>query len=106
MHTSKMNIAVIGGGMSGVMSAWALALKGCHVDLFERGELLGATNPDSTKMLRRALLFLESGRLKLVSQVVHDRHWWMVKAPHLAKAVEITLPLYSIGARSKWMVKL
>src|SRR5262249_16824831 len=72
----------------------------------ERGNIVGATNLDSTKMMYGALGYLERGRLRLVSEAVNHRHWWMVKAPHLAKPLEIKLPLYSVSAGPRWILKL
>src|SRR5215468_12777148 len=99
-----MKVAVVGGGINGVMSAWALALKGCSVDLFERGRLMGATSSASTKLLHGGLRYLEQGHLKLVREALHERRWWMMRAPHLAKPLQIRLPIYKESRRPAWMV--
>lgn len=97
-----MKVAVVGGGINGVMSAWALALKGCSVDLFERGRLMGATSSASTKLLHGGLRYLEQGHIRLVREALHERQWWIVRAPHLAKPLEIMLPLYKESERPGW----
>ena len=99
-----MRVAVVGGGINGVMSAWALALKGCSVDLFERGRLMGATSSASTKLLHGGLRYLEHGHLKLVREALHERRWWMMRAPHLAKPLQIRLPVYKESRRPGWMI--
>ena len=99
-----MKVAVIGGGINGVMSAWALALKGCSVDLFERAQLMGATSSASTKMLHGGLRYLEQGHIKLVRQALHERRWWLMRAPHLAKPLQVRLPVYKGNRRPGWMV--
>jgi glycerol-3-phosphate dehydrogenase len=99
-----MRVAVVGGGINGVMSAWALALKGCSVDLFERGRLMGATSSASTKLLHGGLRYLEHGHLKLVREALHERRWWMIRAPHLAKPMQIRLPVYKESRRPGWMI--
>ena len=99
-----MKVGVVGGGINGVMSAWALALKGCSVDLFERGQLMGATSSASTKLLHGGLRYLEQGHLKLVWEALHERRWWMMRAPHLAKPLQIWLPVYKESRRPGWMV--
>ncbi|MEO6864637.1 MAG: FAD-dependent oxidoreductase, partial [Gemmatimonadaceae bacterium] len=45
-----MRVAVVGGGINGVMSAWALRARGHEVTLFERGALMGATSGASSKL--------------------------------------------------------
>ena len=52
-----MRIAVIGGGINGIASAWQLALAGHQVCLFERGELLAATSAASSKLLHGGLFY-------------------------------------------------
>jgi len=99
-----MKVAVVGGGINGVMSAWALALRGCSVDLFERGRMVGATSSASSKLLHGGLRYLEHGQFKLVSEALHERQWWIEKAPQLAKPLQITLPIYRGSQRPVWMV--
>jgi len=99
-----VKVAVVGGGINGVMSAWALALNGCSVDLFERSQLMGATSSASTKLLHGGLRYLERGHIKLVRQALHERQWWMMRAPHLAKPLRVILPVYEDSRRPGWMV--
>jgi len=104
LQAGAIKVAVVGGGINGVMSAWALALKGCSVDLFERGQLMGATSSASTKLLHGGLRYLEQGHLKLVREALHERRWWMVRAPHLAKPLQINVPVYKGSRRPGWMI--
>jgi glycerol-3-phosphate dehydrogenase len=99
-----MKVAVIGGGINGVMTAWALAIKGTSVDLFEQGRLMGATSSASTKLLHGGLRYLEQGHLKLVREALHERRWWMIRAPHLAKPIRMMLPVYKGSGRPAWVV--
>jgi glycerol-3-phosphate dehydrogenase len=58
-----MKVAVIGGGINGVMTAWAFARRGEAVDLYEKGQLMSATSRSSSKMLHGGLRYLEHGHL-------------------------------------------
>src|SRR5262249_9148723 len=58
----------------------------------------------STKLLHGGLRYLEQGHIKLVKQALHERRWWMMRAPHLAKTLEIRLPVYKESRRPGWMV--
>lgn len=77
-----MKVAVVGGGINGVMSAWALARRGCEVDLFEKGELMAATSSATSKMLHGGLRYLEHGHFGLVREALRERAWWIGQAPH------------------------
>lgn len=97
-----MKVAVVGGGINGVMSAWALARRGCEVDLFEKGELIAATSSATSKMLHGGLRYLEHGHFGLVREALRERAWWIGQAPHLARRVEILVPVYRREGRPAW----
>jgi glycerol-3-phosphate dehydrogenase len=99
-----MKVAVIGGGINGVMTAWAFARHGDTVDLFEKGRLMSATSRSSTKMLHGGLRYLEHGHLGLVRKALQERSWWIRQAPHLASPLELLIPIFRNGERAKWLV--
>ena len=55
-----MKIAVIGGGINGVMTAWELCKYGHSVTLFERHTLISQTSSASSKLLHGGLRYLEN----------------------------------------------
>ena len=99
-----MKVAVIGGGINGVMTAWAFARRGDVVDLYERGSLMSATSRASTKMLHGGLRYLEHGHLALVREALLERSWWVKQAPHLATPLELLIPVFGNDGRSRWIV--
>lgn len=101
-----MKVAVVGGGINGVMSAWTLALRGCAVDLFEKGELMAATSSASSKMLHGGLRYLEHGHFGLVREALRERAWWIGQAPHLARPLELLVPVYRSEGRPAWQLGL
>lgn len=101
-----MRIAVIGGGINGIASAWQLALAGHQVSLFERGQLLGATSAASSKLLHGGLRYLEQGEFRLVREALQERRWWIKKAPTLTRRLPILYPIYQDGRRSRWQLKI
>lgn len=96
-----MRVAIVGGGINGVMSAWALRGRGHDVALFERGVLMGATSGASSKLLHGGLRYLEQGDVRQVYEGLHERRWWMQHAPNLTRRVELFLPLYSHAPRGR-----
>ncbi|WP_303905153.1 glycerol-3-phosphate dehydrogenase/oxidase [Thiohalomonas denitrificans] len=99
-------VAVIGGGINGVMTAWELAKKGHAVQLFEKGTLMSATSSASTKLLHGGLRYLEHGRFSLVREALAERAWWIEQAPHLARPLPILLPIYRKSSRSALKMKI
>jgi glycerol-3-phosphate dehydrogenase len=97
-------VAVIGGGINGIMTAWELARRGCRVDLFERNRLMSATSRASTKMLHGGLRYLEHGHFGLVREALRERSWWLEQAPELTRPLEVLLPIYAGQGRPRWQV--
>lgn len=103
---SPRRVAVIGGGINGVMSAWALRRAGHDVEVFERGRLMDATSSASTKLLHGGLRYLENGEFRLVREALRERAWWLAQAPHLAHPLRLILPVYGWSRRSRCTVGL
>lgn len=99
-----MKVAVIGGGINGVMAAWALAGEGCRVSLFERGELMSETSAASSKMLHGGIRYLEQRHFSLVREALAERAWWLEKAPHLTRKIPLLIPVYRGAARGRWLL--
>lgn len=99
-------VAVIGGGINGVMIAWAFSSEGYKVDLYEQNTLISATSRASSKMLHGGIRYLEQGRFGLVKEALQERAWWLKQAPSLANQIELLLPIYREEGRSRWVVHL
>ena len=101
-----MRVAVVGAGINGIMSAWALANDGHGVALFERGMPMDATSSASSKLLHGGLRYLEHGEFRLVREGLRERAWWIDAAPHHARPLELVLPVYRGAGRSRLTLKL
>lgn len=99
-------VAVIGGGINGVMIAWAFAKEGNKVDLYEKNTLMSATSRASFKMLHGGIRYLEQGHFGLVREALQERAWWLKQAPDIATRFELLLPIYRGEGRSKWKLRL
>ena len=102
----NMNIAVIGGGINGLCSAWVLAQQGHAVQLFERGALMQATSRSSSKLLHGGLRYLENYEFRLVREALRERDAWLQRAPQLAQPLRLVLPIYQNSRRSRALVAL
>ena len=99
-----MKVAVIGGGINGLASAWKLAQDGHQVTLFERNELMRATSQASSKLLHGGLRYLENGEIGLVREALAERTRWFERAPHLARPLPMLYPIFKSGRRSRRMI--
>jgi glycerol-3-phosphate dehydrogenase len=99
------HVAVVGGGINGVMSAWALLDRGYRVSLFEAGQLIGATSRASSKMLHGGLRYLEQGRVGMVREALLERRWWLERGTGFAAPFRMHIPLYRGKGRPGWMIR-
>jgi len=100
-----MKCAIVGGGINGVMSAWALARRGHRVDLYERHELMSATSSASTKLIHGGLRYLENGEFRLVREALRERVFWITSAPHLVHRLQLLVPIYRESRRPRWLIR-
>ncbi len=101
-----LNIAIIGGGINGLCSAWVLAQQGHAVQLFERDALMQATSRSSSKLLHGGLRYLENYEFRLVREALRERDAWLQRAPQLAQPLRLVLPIYQNCRRSRALVAL
>ena len=86
-------VGVIGAGINGVMSAWALMDHGYRVELYECREPMGQTSSASTKMLHGGLRYLAQGRLRLVKEALQERRWWLSHGTPHAAPLALVVPI-------------
>ncbi len=101
-----MKLAIVGGGINGLSSAWQLALAGYQVTLFERDKIMQATSKSSSKLLHGGLRYLEQGEFRLVREALQERRWWLKKAPQLTRRLPILYPIYADSRRPRWQLKI
>lgn len=93
-QASSFDLAVIGGGATGLAIALQAARDGYSVVLLEAGDFASGTSSRSTKLLHGGVRYLAQGNLKLVREALHERtrllHW----APGLAQPLRFVVPAY------------
>ena len=102
----NMKIAVIGGGINGVMTAWELCKHHHDVTLFEKNTLMSQTSSASSKLLHGGLRYLENFEFRLVKEALGERQWWINQAPDLAQPLKIFIPVYKQSRRPAWFYKI
>lgn len=100
-----MKIAIIGGGINGVMAAWELCKSNHNVTLFEKKTVMSQTSSASSKLLHGGLRYLENFEFSLVKEALRERQWWINQAPDLVQPLKIFIPVYKQSKRPAWLYK-
>ena len=88
------DVAVIGGGATGLGVALDAALRGFSVVLVESGDFAQGTSSRSTKLVHGGVRYLAQGNVALVREALHERSAILGNAPHLAQRFPIIMPSY------------
>ena len=96
------DVAVIGGGATGVYTALDAASRGFRTVLFERGDFASGTSSLSTKLIHGGVRYMQQGRLRLVRESLKERRYLLNNAPHLVRTLPILVPAYSRWQRLKY----
>lgn len=99
-----MRVAVVGAGIVGACTAWALVRKGADVTLYERKQPMAETSRASSKLLHGGLRYLETGHVRLVGKSLQARATWLEQAPHLCEQLQLLLPVYRGVGRPRWTI--
>ena len=93
--TGTYDIAIIGGGATGLGVALNAALRGLSVLLCERADFAKGTSSRSTKLVHGGVRYLAQGNISLVREALHERALILQNAPHLAQPLAFVMPSYS-----------
>ena len=88
------DLAVVGGGATGLGVALDAALRGFSVVLLESHDFAGGTSSRSTKLLHGGVRYLAQGNLSLVREALAERATVLRIAPHLAQPLPFVMPSY------------
>lgn len=89
------DIAVIGGGATGVGVAVDAAARGLDVVLVEAHDFGKGTSSRSTKLVHGGVRYLEQGNIPLVMSALKERGLLRQNAPHLVHDLAFVVPNYS-----------
>ena len=95
MDSAKLwDMAVIGGGATGVGIAVDGASRGYSVCLVEQGDFGKGTSSRSTKLIHGGVRYLQQGNLSLVMDALKERGILRQNAPHLVHSLAFIVPNY------------
>ena len=90
----EISVLIIGGGVNGIGAFRDLALQGVDVLLVDRGDFGSGTSAGSSHMLHGGIRYLENGEFRLVNEALHERDRMLQNAPHYAKPLRTTIPIF------------
>jgi glycerol-3-phosphate dehydrogenase len=90
----QYDIAIVGGGATGLGLALDAAARGFRVVLVESHDFAHGTSSRSTKLVHGGVRYLAQGRIALVREALHERGTLLHNAPHLAQALPFVVPTY------------
>lgn len=93
-QTVVYDLAVVGGGATGLGVALDAVLRGFSVALFESHDFAGGTSSRSTKLLHGGVRYLAQGNVPLVREALAERAHVLRIAPHLAQPLPFVMPAY------------
>jgi len=88
------DLAIIGGGATGLGVALDAALRGLSVVLLESHDFAKGTSSRATKLVHGGVRYLAQGNIALVSEALHERTNLLHNAPHLAQPLPFVMPSY------------
>ncbi|RRJ94675.1 glycerol-3-phosphate dehydrogenase/oxidase [Opitutaceae bacterium TAV4] len=93
--TEPFDIAIIGGGATGLGAAVDAASRGHRVALFEQADFAKGTSSRSTKLVHGGVRYLKQGNISLVLEALRERGRLARNAPHLVHDQAFIIPNYS-----------
>ena len=88
------DVAVIGGGATGLGVALDAAARGFSVVLVESHDFAKGTSSRATKLVHGGVRYLAQGNISLVREALHERTTLLANAPHLAQPLAFVMPSY------------
>jgi glycerol-3-phosphate dehydrogenase len=88
------DLAVVGGGATGLGVALDAAARGFKVVLLESHDFAKGTSSRATKLVHGGVRYLAQGNISLVREALHERTTLLHNAPHLAQPLAFVVPSY------------
>lgn len=94
-ESPEVSVLIIGGGVNGIGVFRDLAANGVDALLVDRGDFGSGTSAGSSHMLHGGIRYLENGEFRLVNEALRERGLMLANAPHYAKPLRTTIPIFS-----------
>jgi glycerol-3-phosphate dehydrogenase len=100
------DVAVLGGGINGAVTAAALAARGAQVALLERRDFGSATSQESSNLVWGGVKYLESYELGLVTKLCRARNQLLRSFPSSVREIRFYTAHERSFRHARWKVAL
>lgn len=104
MARTRLDVLVVGGGITGAGIARDAALRGWRVGLVEKEDFGSGTSSRSSKIIHGGVRYLEYGQFLLVRESARERRVLRHIAPHLVHPIPFLYPIF--GGDRFWMIRV
>jgi glycerol-3-phosphate dehydrogenase len=94
LTAERVDLLVIGGGITGTGIARDAAMRGIRTVLVEQRDLAAGTSSRSSRLVHGGIRYLEQGHLGLVLEAVRERETLLRIAPHLVHPLDFLFPVH------------
>lgn len=102
----KLDIIIIGGGITGAAVAYAASSRGMKVALIEKRDFGGATSAATSKLIHGGLRYLANMEFGLVRESLKERKILGNIAPNFIYPIPFMMPNYRRYRGGMWMIML
>ena len=95
-RSGRYDLAVIGGGATGLGVALDAAARGFSVVLVESHDFAKGSSSRATKLVHGGVRYLAQGNISLVREALRERTTLLANAPHLAQPLPFVMPSYKL----------
>ncbi|MBX3645490.1 MAG: glycerol-3-phosphate dehydrogenase/oxidase [Rubrivivax sp.] len=92
----EWDLAVIGGGATGLGVALDAAARGFSVALLDSEDFAKGTSSRATKLVHGGVRYLAQGDIGLVHEALHERSTLLANAPQVAQRLGFVVPAYRL----------
>lgn len=93
------DVAIVGGGATGLGVAVDAAARGFSVALLEAEDFAKGTSSRATKLVHGGVRYLAQGNVGLVREALRERALLLANAPHLVRPLPFVIPLHGWRGR-------
>ncbi len=106
MLNDRVDVAIIGGGITGCGIALDAAQRGLRTVLLERGDIASGTSSRSSKLIHGGLRYLKQMQFRITRLACRERDRMLTLDPHLVRSINCVYPAYQGDRTPGWQVDL
>jgi glycerol-3-phosphate dehydrogenase len=100
----RVDVLVVGGGVTGACIAWEAARRGLTVALIEREDFGAGATANCLKIVHGGLRYLQHLDLRRMRESIAERSAWLRLAPHLVEPLPVLVPTWRGRFPARWLL--